>query len=110
MKVAITGTSRGLGKYLKLRMEDPPVLRRHEYTVHPVRARLENTEELCDEVVKSGADVFINNAHDGYLQADVFYAMFQRWKSNQGKYIINIGSRASNPNISRGYEYSASKY
>lgn len=100
MKIAITGTSRGLGKYLKQCYE---VL----YDVVEPSVRIQNVDELVGEI--KDCRVFINNAHDGFCQTELLYAVFQEWKDDEDKIIINIGSRASKPNISKGYLYAAQK-
>lgn len=55
------------------------------------------------------ADVFINNANYKFTQTEIFYALFQIWKDDPSKHIINISSRAAQPNISKGYLYAAQK-
>jgi NADP-dependent 3-hydroxy acid dehydrogenase YdfG len=100
MKLAITGTSRGLGKFLKKCYE---VI----YDVVEPSSRIQQVNELVEEI--KDCDVFINNAHDGFCQTELLYAMFEEWKHDERKLIINIGSRAAKPNISKGYLYAAQK-
>jgi hypothetical protein len=40
-------------------------------------------------------DVFINNAHAGFSQTLLFLELFQEWKFNPNKTIINVGSRVA---------------
>lgn len=107
MKVGITGTSRGLGKYL---MSTLPIDgARRNIEVYPIATRIEHAAELVEELEKQNCNVFINNASSGFHQAEVFSHVYDLWRRDEDKYIINIGSRASNPNISKGYVYAANK-
>ncbi|MDB2516493.1 hypothetical protein N9X22_04420 [Planktomarina temperata] len=54
-------------------------------------------------------DCFINLAHLNFEQVNIFFAFFEKWRTNGSKYIINISSRAAQPNISKGYLYAAQK-
>ncbi len=54
-------------------------------------------------------DVFINNAHVGFSQAELLYEAYSEWKDDPEKLIINISSRAAKGNISKGYLYAAQK-
>jgi hypothetical protein len=55
------------------------------------------------------ADVFINCAHVEFEQTKLLMQAYEAWKNDSSKYIINISSRAAQPNISKGYMYSAQK-
>jgi len=61
------------------------------------------------EVDKSNYDIFINNAHVGFRQCELLNEWFQAWRYDKDKHIINISSRASLPNLSKGYLYGAQK-
>lgn len=54
-------------------------------------------------------DIFINNASVGFSQTDLLNEAFSEWRHDEKKLIINIGSRAGRPNISKGYLYGAQK-
>jgi len=57
----------------------------------------------------TNADIFINCEHLGSQQIKLFERFFKVWKHNKDKYIINISSRAAQPNISKGFMYAAEK-
>lgn len=55
-------------------------------------------------------DVFINNAFGApFDQCDLLEKSFNAYRHDMKKIIINISSRASQPNISKGYKYAAAK-
>ena len=83
MKVAITNSTRGLGKELSTRFDF-----------------VDGFDKDCD--------VFINNRHDSFNQTKLLMKAFDEWKYTD-KTIVNIGSRSKYPNISKGFMYSASK-
>ena len=100
MKIAITGTSRGLGKDLFERLNTS------KFDAAEILSRIESPSTI-DHVSKY--DVLINNAHSNFEQTIFTYKIFELWKYDPSKYIITIGSRASEPNISKGYLYASSK-
>lgn len=99
-RIAITGHSRGLGSYLAKELSC-------EHDITRTLSRIENISSLVDEI--RHCDIFINNAHSGFSQVELFLSLYQLWRCDSSKLIINIGSRAAEPNISLGFEYSASK-
>lgn len=67
-------------------------------------------EEVLDGTFEfSTCDVFINNAHVDFNQSYVLQTLFDKWKDDSSKLIINISSRAGLPNLSKGYMYAAQK-
>tara|TARA_B100001113_G_C21029050_1_gene587130 strand:+ start:444 stop:1025 length:582 start_codon:yes stop_codon:yes gene_type:complete len=54
-------------------------------------------------------DIFINNAAVGFSQVELLHEAYENWKDDPSKLIINISSRAAEPNISKGYLYAAAK-
>lgn len=54
-------------------------------------------------------DVFINLAHIDFVQVNLLYKFYESWRDDSEKYILNISSRASKSNISKGYVYAAQK-
>lgn len=54
-------------------------------------------------------DVFINLAHVGFSQVDLLDLVSREWKDDPEKWVINISSRASQPNISKGHLYASQK-
>jgi len=84
MKIAISGTSGGFGKYAKEQWEGSNEV---------VRVNLRDSIEDIINVVED-CDVFLNNAYSkDTKQSDVFYEVFNLWL-NQNKIIINFGTSA----------------
>ena len=98
--IGITGSSRGLGKALETSLSS-------RYPTKKIISRIEHPEKVVAELLD--VDVFINNAYDAFHQCVLFQTVYEHWRCDPSKYIINIGSRASEPNISKGAMYSASK-
>lgn len=107
MRVAITGSS-GLAKIIKDTLEATPHIG-NTFRVDPIR---------CEDITMNGrncwvfggyepADVLINLAHED--QAKILSIAHEAWEGEKTKYIINISSRASQPNISKGYMYASEK-
>lgn len=107
MRVAITGTS-GLADIIKRTLEATPY-RGNTIEVSPLR---------CEDITSNGrncwvfsgykpCDVLINLAHQD--QSKILSIAHEAWEGEKTKYIINISSRASQPNISKGYMYASEK-
>ncbi len=65
---------------------------------------------VFDESNPNHLDVLINNAHQDFDQTNIVDIVYNSsWRHDPSKYLINIGSRASQPNISKGYLYAAQK-
>ena len=107
MRIAITGSS-GLAKIIKDTLEATPHLG-NTFRVDPIR---------CEDITMNGrncwvfggyepADVLINLAHED--QSKILSIAHEAWEGEKTKYIINISSRASQPNISKGYMYASEK-
>jgi hypothetical protein len=107
MRIAITGSS-GLAKIIKDTLEATPHIG-NTFRVDPIR---------CEDITMNGrncwvfggyepADVLINLAHED--QAKILSIAHEAWEGEKTKYIINISSRASQPNISKGYMYASEK-
>ena len=107
MRVAITG-SNGHAKIIKDTLEATP-FRGQTIDVTSIR---------CEDITMNGencwiynghrpCDVLINLAHQD--QAKILGITHRAWQGEKTKYIINISSRASQPNISKGYEYASEK-
>ena len=79
----------------------------HERLISTTSCRIEDI--LRGEVVLDEYDVFINYAHVGFKQVELLEYVFNEWKNDTSKLIINISSRAAQPNISSGYMYAAQK-
>jgi hypothetical protein len=107
MRIAITGSS-GLAKTIKDTLEATPHIG-NTFEVSPIR---------CEDITSNGtqcwvftgyrpADVLINLAHQD--QSEILSIAHEAWESEKTKYIINISSRAAQPNISKGYKYASEK-
>ena len=107
MRIAITGSS-GLAKIIKDTLEATP-FRGQTIDVTSIR---------CEDITMNGencwiynghrpCDVLINLAHQD--QAKILGITHRAWQGEKTKYIINISSRASQPNISKGYMYASEK-
>lgn len=107
MRVAITGSS-GLAKVIKDTLEATP-FRGETIEVTPIRCEdiTMNKENCWIYNGHSPCDVLINLAHQD--QAKILGITHRAWEQEKSKYIINISSRAAQPNISKGYEYAADK-
>jgi NAD(P)-dependent dehydrogenase (short-subunit alcohol dehydrogenase family) len=99
MKVIITGST-GLAKNIKAVIEATPYLG-DSHTVNSVRVE--------DSIDWNEYDVFINCAHVDFEQVELLQECFEAFKSKKEKTIVNISSRAHQPNISKGYKYAAQK-
>ena len=107
MRIAITGSS-GLAEIIKRTLEATPHLG-NTFKVDPIR---------CEDITMNGrncwifsgyqpCDVLINLAHQD--QSEILSIAHEAWEGEKTKYIINISSRASQPNISKGYVYASEK-
>ena len=88
MKIAITGTTQGLGQHLK------QVFEQHDHKVLEFNRSngydIKQPQRIVDEA--QDCDLFINNAYDGYGQVDLLYSLVDCWEKQNNKFIINIGS------------------
>ena len=107
MRVAITGTS-GLAKTIKDTLEATP-FKGQTIEVTPIR---------CEDITMNDTrcwiyrgyrpvDVLINLAHQD--QAKILDITHRAWENEKTKYIINVSSRAAQPNISKCYVYASEK-
>ena len=107
MRVAITGSS-GLAKIIKGTLETTPYQGR-TFEVTPIRVEdITSNGKNC--WIYNGyrpCDVLINLAHKD--QSKILDITHRAWEGERTKYIINISSRASQPNISKGYMYASEK-
>ena len=108
MKVAITGTTRGLGKEIADQLCGRWVIKgfnRPDYDICCPKCM----RKLIEELKKPEYRVFVNNAHETFCQTEVLGAVYNIWANDPSKIIVNINSRAKYPNLSKGLMYSASK-
>ncbi len=107
MKIGITGHTKGIGKALY----DTLIYKGH--TVYGFSRQ--NSYDISDQEDRNAiihkvkdCDVFINNAWLDFYQVDLFNDIFEQWKTDKTKTIININSR-SKYGISGNPSYSATK-
>jgi len=107
MKVAITGSS-GLADIIKRTLEATTIMGR-SFEVVPIRCEdITMNREMCWVFAgQEPCDILINLAHCD--QAKILGIAHRAWEGDKTKTIINISSRASQPNISKGYEYASEK-
>lgn len=99
MKVAITGST-GLAGNIKKVIEATPYCG-ESHSVHAFRTN--------SHIDFKQYDVFINCANVGFDQIQLLEDCFRFFKDHKKKTIVNISSRAHQPNISKGYMYAAQK-
>jgi NADP-dependent 3-hydroxy acid dehydrogenase YdfG len=103
-QIKLTGRSSGLAKIL---IEHLSSLGYEVQGYGKGDIDLENTTDVIEKI--KDADIFINNANHKFTQAEILFELFNEWKDDPEKMIINISSRAAQPNISKGYLYAAQK-
>lgn len=90
MKIGITGSTWGIGKAIRTRLEDNG----HEVLDF---SRSLGWDISCDETQNkiaaalSDCDIFVNNAHAGFSQVDLLFKVQEMWQGKK-KMIVNIGS------------------
>lgn len=91
MKIAITGHTKGIGKAIAdLYYTDEVVgfSRSNGYDItHPG-----NVARIITE--SADCDIFVNNAYHDFVQCDLLDGIFDIWRDNPSKTIVNIISRA----------------
>ena len=89
MKIAITGHSKGIGKACH------DLLSKEHEVIGLSRKNGFNIEEVEPIIlVANSCDVFINNAYSGIQQSVIFDRLFQMWRNDDMKTIVNINSRS----------------
>jgi hypothetical protein len=111
MKVAITGSS-GLAEIITNTLQASPY-RGDVIKVNSIRIEdiiMNDTQcWIYDKDNENNVDVLINHAHNDFDQTKILDITHRAWQNDSTKFIINISSRAAQPNISKGYMYSAQK-
>lgn len=89
MKIAITGHTAGIGKALSkiLKFRGHEIIGISRRSGENIR-RIEHTANLIE-----GCEMFINNAQTQYAQTELLYAVWKKWRGQQGKYIWNISTQ-----------------
>ena len=54
-------------------------------------------------------DIFFNNAHCGFYQVDLLYELFDLWKDDPSKTIVNISSNSPETSMHRVHKYAVEK-
>ena len=91
MKIAITGHTKGIGKAIADLFYSDEVVgfsRSNGYDI----SIASNISKIIDE--SQTCDVFVNNAYHDFAQCDLLDGIFERWKNDPTKTIVNIISRA----------------
>lgn len=99
MKVLVTGTSTGFGKY---------ILENSKFNIIPYSMRNKNIVTATLEIQKIDPDVVINHAYEGTMQSELFSSLVDKW-INQDKTIINFGSSATTEHSGFSPRYVADK-
>lgn len=106
MKIAITGHSKGIGKELYNMLS-------LDHTCEGFsRSNGFDIEKQQDLIVKGihKCDVFVNNAYKGYEQVNLLNRVWDLWKHDDTKTIVNISSLSKYPGLSGNTSgYSATK-
>ena len=84
MKVVVTGTSSGFGKYF---------LENSKFNVVPYSMRKRDLIEATLDIYNMNPDVVFNHAYEGTIQSQLFSNLADKW-IGQKKTIINFGSSA----------------
>ena len=96
MKIAITGTTRGLGKalcgFLKNNNHDLIEFNRNDGFDISLDSGRKN---IIDNLILEDVDVFINNAWDKEGQLKIFNEVIKIYRECKNKTIININSRTA---------------
>jgi len=100
MKIAITGHSAGIGQalstiYTEQGHEVVGISRRNGYNIRSI-PRVVGMIESCD--------VFINNAQVGFVQTELLWEVWNRWRG-QNKTIINISTQMTNNSVAPREEW-----
>lgn len=106
MKIGITGHSKGIGKALhEILSQEHEVLgfsRSNGYDIQTKQAQIIDQIKDCD--------VFVNNAWSGFYQINLLNSMFELWKDDETKTIVNVSSLSKYPGLSGNTGgYSATK-
>ena len=93
--IAITGTTRGIGKAISdlLEEEGHNVISLNRSTGFDLRLPWDQLEHKLYPAIKH-ADIFINNAHYQFTQVNSLQHLFLNWKNQDDKTIINLSSTA----------------
>ncbi len=91
MKIAVTGHTKGIGRAIADLYFTDQIMgfsRSNGYDISIPK----NITRIIEE--STSCDVFINNAYYDFAQCDLLEGMFNQWKADPSKTIVNIISRA----------------
>lgn len=106
MKIAITGHTKGIGKACF------DLLSKEHEVVGFSRSNGYHLVDQYNSIVRGvkNCDVFVNNAYQGFTQIALLNSIFDEWKDDPNKTIVNISSLSKYPGLSGNTTgYSASK-
>jgi hypothetical protein len=88
MKIAITGDTAGIGQALSrvYQSQGHEIVGLSKRNGHNIR----NIPKIITQI--EPCDMFVNNAQAGFAQTELLFEMYQLWKGQQGKCIINIST------------------
>ena len=88
MFIAITGHTSGIGKELSENLDGNIIgfSRSNGYDINQNISRIIEESKDCD--------IFINNAHANSKQMELLYSLYELWKGDETKTIINISSNS----------------
>lgn len=89
MKYAITGHTGGIGKCAFNRLS-PNIIGFSKSTGYDIKNPIDRKRIIKESI---NCDIFINNATDEFGQTLLFLELFQEWKNDPTKTIINVGSK-----------------
>jgi len=106
MKISITGHSKGIGKACY------DLLSKEHQVEGYSRSNgfdIETKHQLIVRAIQD-SDVFINNAWSGFYQVNLLNSVFEMWKDDESKTIVNVSSLSKYPGVSGNTGgYSATK-
>ena len=96
MKIAITGNTAGIGQALSrvYQSQGHEIVGLSKRDGHNIR----NTPKLIAHI--DPCDMFVNNAQAGFAQTELLFAVYQLWKGQTGKCIINISTMMATDPVS----------
>ena len=91
--IAITGTTRGIGKAISdlLEEEGYNIISLNRSAGFNLELPWDELEHKLYPVIKY-ADIFINNVHHEFIQVNILQHIFSNWKNQDDKTIINLSS------------------
>jgi len=111
-RIAITGTTK-LADFIKRTFEASPwmggTFEIKQLRIEDILVNGTNCWIFDENNKKSCCDILINHAHKDFDQVKILDIADRVWRNNPDKMIINISSRAAQPNISKGHLYASQK-